>query len=71
MTELFERVANIIISEGLAWKKDYFDWWEARGLHLTPVHFYSAIPEVIKLDSSLWSKYSDLPGVEGHFIPHG
>jgi len=42
----------------------FFRPWEARGLHLTPVHFYSPIPDTRLLPPSLWDRESDLPGVD-------
>ncbi len=42
----------------------YFRLWEEHGSHLTPVHFYSPIPDTRALPDELWQKASDLPGVE-------
>lgn len=42
----------------------YFSLWEARGFHLTPVHFYSPIPDTRAMPSSIWERESDLLGVD-------
>jgi len=42
----------------------YFGFWQERGFHVTPVHFYQPIPDTRSLPESLWEKPSDLPGVD-------
>lgn len=39
----------------------FFRWL---GIHLTPVHFYSPVPDIRELNASLWEKPSALPGIE-------
>src|SRR5450759_2227782 len=43
--------------------KDNFSLWEAKGYHVTPVHFYEPIPELRSLDSRLWNHRPEIPGV--------
>ena len=64
MSNILESAIEKIISEGLAWKKEFFDLMEARGIHITPVHFYSAIPKVSELSDEIWQRVSDLPGID-------
>ena len=42
----------------------YFDLWQEQGFHVTPVHFYSPIPDTRDLDDSVWSTPSALTGVD-------
>jgi hypothetical protein len=35
--------------------KRYFGTWERRGYHVTPVHYYSAVPNTAELEETLWS----------------
>jgi Methyltransferase domain len=41
-----------------------FRLWEAGGLHVTPVHYYSPIPDTRELPSALWGRRSTLPGLD-------
>jgi hypothetical protein len=40
-----------------------FLFWQKLGFHITLNHFYSPIPDTRTLKEELWSKISDLPGV--------
>lgn len=42
----------------------YFRIWEDHGFHLTPVHFYSPIPDTSTLTDELWEKESELVGID-------
>jgi hypothetical protein len=42
----------------------YFRFWEERGFHLTPVHFYQPIPDCRALPDSLWAEPSEMAGVD-------
>jgi hypothetical protein len=44
--------------------KRYFATWERRGYHVTPVHFYSAIPNLAELADTLWSEPRPLVGID-------
>jgi predicted O-methyltransferase YrrM len=48
----------------LAHDPKYFQLWQSHGFHVTPVHYYQPIPETHGLPLSLWSRVSDLPGVD-------
>lgn len=37
---------------------------QAKGLHITPNHFYSPIPDTRDLPPRLWSEASELPGID-------
>jgi hypothetical protein len=40
-----------------------FSYWQARGVHVVPVHFYQPIPDTRTLGEGPWAKYSEMPGV--------
>jgi methyltransferase family protein len=42
----------------------YFDLWQARGFHVTPVHFYQPVPDTRTLRDSLWTERGETPGVD-------
>jgi len=42
----------------------YFDLWQTRGFHLTPVHFYQPVPDTRTLRDSLWSERTGIPGLD-------
>ena len=42
----------------------YFPIWEEHGFHLTPVHFYQPIPDTRTLTDDLWTRDSDLVGID-------
>src|SRR5712691_6111169 len=43
---------------------EIFPLWERHGFHVTPVHFYQPIPDTRSLPESLWSRPSELVGVD-------
>ena len=43
--------------------RELFTNWERHGFHVTPVHFYEPIPDTQSLPETLWSKASELPGI--------
>jgi hypothetical protein len=42
----------------------YFEIWESRGYHVVPVSASSPIPCLQSLSRSIWSRESELPGIE-------
>src|SRR4030095_2015495 len=42
----------------------YFRVWQASGIHVTPVHFYSPIPNTAELGADLWEKETVLAGID-------
>lgn len=42
----------------------YFTFWEKKGFHITPNHFYQPIPDTRTLKNDLWEKESELVGVD-------
>jgi Methyltransferase domain len=56
-----ELVPRFIGSSGFT---RHFRLWESRGFHVTPVHFYSPIPDTAALPDDLWSRESDIAGVD-------
>jgi hypothetical protein len=45
-------------------QRQYFPYWEEHGFHLTPVHFYSPIPDTRALTDRLWVEESALVGID-------
>jgi len=43
---------------------EFFRMWEQHGFHVTPVHFYQPIPDTRTLQESLWTRTSDLLGID-------
>jgi len=41
-----------------------FRSWERHGFHVTPVHFYQPIPDTQSLPETVWSRPTDLPGID-------
>ena len=44
--------------------KKSFRIWQKMGFHITPNHFYEPVPDTRTLGEGLWSKHSDMCGVE-------
>jgi hypothetical protein len=42
----------------------HFHLWESRGVHVTPVHYYSPIPDTRALPDALWDHSSAPPGID-------
>jgi predicted O-methyltransferase YrrM len=42
---------------------NHFSYWESRGLHVTPVHFYQPVPDTRELPENLWQRRSELAGI--------
>jgi hypothetical protein len=43
---------------------ELFRRWEKQGFHVTPVHFYQPIPDTQSLPETLWSRPSELAGID-------
>jgi hypothetical protein len=44
--------------------REIFSFWERRGFHVTPVHFYQPIPNTQSLRETLWDRPSELVGID-------
>jgi predicted O-methyltransferase YrrM len=44
--------------------QEIFPLWERCGFHVTPVHFYQPIPDTKSLPEELWSRPSELVGID-------
>jgi len=42
----------------------YFATWERRGYHVTPVHYYSPIPDAAELEEALWREPRPAVGID-------
>jgi Methyltransferase domain len=45
-------------------RRELFRAWERHGFHVTPVHFYEPIPATQSLPETLWSRPSELVGID-------
>jgi hypothetical protein len=59
---LLTQILPVFLSEPNAAK--YFRLFEEHGFHLTPVHFYQPIPDTRTLAEDLWTRESEMPGIE-------
>jgi len=42
----------------------YFEYWQAHGFHLTPVHYYSPVPDTSTIGEDLYQKRSEMVGID-------
>ena len=56
-----EIVPRLLYASGFS---QYFHLWESAGFHVTPVHFYSPIPNTAELPGDIWEKETALAGIE-------
>jgi hypothetical protein len=52
-----------IVPRGVFCDKRYFNLWQSRGYHITPVHFYEPVPDTRTLPDDHWDKPSEMVGV--------
>jgi hypothetical protein len=55
---LTKRVRHMLCHE------PYFQIWEQKGIHITPVHYYQPIPDTRLLNDNFWIKRFDLVGID-------
>lgn len=61
--DILAKIYSIVLSPKVLADKTYFDLWESKGIHITPVHFYEPIPDTRTLTDAIWQKKSMLMGV--------
>jgi predicted O-methyltransferase YrrM len=49
---------------GVLTGNEFFEIYQSVGAHITPVHFYSPIPNTAEIDLSIWHTPSELPGID-------
>jgi predicted O-methyltransferase YrrM len=61
-----ERIRHLAeeLAKGPAFDRGCFTLWQEHGFHITPNHYYQPIPDTSKLNANLWSRPSELPGVD-------
>jgi hypothetical protein len=52
-----ERAQWLVVKKG-------FTFWQSLGVHVTPNHFYGPVPDTRTLPPSMWSKTSELVGID-------
>lgn len=43
---------------------EIFPFWEQKGFHVTPLHFYQPIPDTQSLPETLWNRPTELVGID-------
>lgn len=62
--DLVVRAISTLLPKGIMTNPRYFQLWEKKGYHITPVHFYQPIPDTRELGDELWTRRSALVGIE-------
>lgn len=52
------------LPKGLYIDPQFFPIYEARGLHMTPAHFYQPVPTISEIDDAVWSAESEMVGID-------
>ena len=55
-------IANL--PKGILTDHKLFEYFQSKGLHVLPVHFYMPIPNTAELPAELWKNHSKMVGVE-------
>lgn len=58
------RIISLFLPRRIMRDKRLFQLWEKRGYHVIPDHFYEPIPDTRELSESLWTKKSDMVGID-------
>jgi predicted O-methyltransferase YrrM len=58
------RLRDYLAYQRYKWIKRSFRFWERRGVHVVPVHFYEPIPDTGRLDPNLWEGAREMLGVD-------
>jgi Methyltransferase domain len=58
------RLRSYIDSQRWRLLKRSFDFWQRRGIHVLPVHFYEPVPDTRTLKPSLWQSARELVGID-------
>src|SRR5205823_145096 len=61
VTKLAAQIIRLLMSGD---HKSAFEAFQAEGMHVLPVHYYSPVPDTRALDDSLWTQPSEQPGID-------
>src|SRR6516165_6852899 len=50
--------------KGIYYDARFFEMWQSRGIHITPVSFYEPVPDTSTLSDEVWTRTSALPGID-------
>jgi hypothetical protein len=42
----------------------YFEFWQSKGFHITPVHYYHPVPDTRQLPDELWESGTQMTGID-------
>jgi hypothetical protein len=62
VAELVSRLLSVYLEEPIA--REYFEFWQRKGFHITPVHYYRPVPDTRDLPDELWEIRTKLAGIE-------
>ena len=63
-SEMFAHLASLFLPSKVMKNKRFFRYWESKGYHVTPNHFYEPIPDTNTLKNDIWEKNTELVGIE-------
>ncbi len=64
LTDILAWIISILLPEKLIARSRYYQLWEKRGYHITPVHYYQPLPDTRELKDELWQRKSEMIGIE-------
>lgn len=64
IAKLIAHVIALLLPPSLMKNKRFFRLWENRGYHVIPNHFYEPIPDTRRLKDELWTRSSELIGID-------
>jgi predicted O-methyltransferase YrrM len=64
LKDLVARATARLVAPRVMRDPRYFELWQERGFHVTPVHFYQPVPDTRRIRESLWSEPKEAPGVD-------
>ena len=63
-TDIIANIISVLLPNKVILNKRYFRLWERKGYHITPNYFTESIPDLRTLEDSLWTKQSELVGID-------
>jgi Methyltransferase domain len=53
-----------VVPRGVFCDHRLFNIWQSHGYHIMPVHFYNPVPDTLELEKDVWTRRSELVGVD-------
>lgn len=64
VADLLVKSFGALMPTQLIQDRRYFTFWEKKGFHVTPNHFYEPIPDLSQLTETIWSRRQNLVGLD-------